>query len=193
MNMICALSTLFSYAFFIQLDTDIGVFNTLFSYNQFVNISVLYLSLFLSVSTRLHEDVCFHTHSLIQERQHNSLLKTSSTLNSSRSVTLSHCSPPARPPQPSLEPTGPLALHGEQGEGCKTLTQEIGLTPGNLREDPLPAQGFHDVSTLTGTGRGFVGVRLFSGCICLLYCQLYASLHLADTLPFKGILHCFLK
>ncbi|KAK2874410.1 hypothetical protein Q8A67_021563 [Cirrhinus molitorella] len=58
-------------------------------------------------------------------------------------------SPPARTPQPSLENRGPLILNGEQGEGCGTLTQENRLTPGNLREDPLPAQGFHDVSTLT--------------------------------------------
>ncbi|RXN24539.1 trafficking kinesin-binding 1 isoform X1 [Labeo rohita] len=48
-----------------------------------------------------------------------------------------------------METPGHLILNGEQGEGCKTLAQENCLTPGNVTEDPLPAQGFHDVSTLT--------------------------------------------
>lgn len=48
-----------------------------------------------------------------------------------------------------LESPGPLGLHGEQGEGCGTLAQEICLNNGNVTKDPLPALGFHDVSTLT--------------------------------------------
>ncbi|XP_051957089.1 trafficking kinesin-binding protein 1-like [Xyrauchen texanus] len=76
------------------------------------------------------------------------------TLNPIEPVTLSHFpdpafSPPAGSPQPSLEPQGALILHGEQGEGCRTLAQEHCLSPGNLREGVLPVQGFHDVSTLT--------------------------------------------
>ncbi|XP_051528112.1 trafficking kinesin-binding protein 1 [Myxocyprinus asiaticus] len=76
------------------------------------------------------------------------------TLNPSGLVTLSHSpdpafSPPTGSPQPSLEPPGALILHGEQGEGCRTLAQEHCLSPGNLREGVLPVQGFHDVSTLT--------------------------------------------
>ncbi|KTF90238.1 hypothetical protein cypCar_00039771, partial [Cyprinus carpio] len=101
--------------------------------------------------TRSHEDVCLP---VLHPFSDPVGCSTSITLNPSRPATLSHSpdstsSPPARTPQPSLETPGPFILNGQQGEGCRTLAQEICLTPGNLREDPLPAQGFHDVSTLT--------------------------------------------
>ncbi|XP_026077827.1 trafficking kinesin-binding protein 1-like, partial [Carassius auratus] len=101
--------------------------------------------------TKSHEDVCLP---VLHPSSDPVGCSSSITLNPSRPVTLSHSpesasSPPARTPQPSLETPGPFILNGAQGEGCGTLAQEICLTPGNLRDDPPPAQGFHDVSTLT--------------------------------------------
>ncbi len=150
---------------FIRLDTD----SITKSYFLTVHSVFLYqcASLSLSVPARSNEDVCLSVlHPFSDPASVCWRPQASSSPWTPRPFTLSHSSdsassPPACHSQPSLETPGHLISNGEHGEGCGTLAQEICLTPGNLRDYPLPAQGFHDVSTLTGTENAFVGVWLF--------------------------------
>ncbi|MCI4383701.1 hypothetical protein PGIGA_G00029480 [Pangasianodon gigas] len=53
-----------------------------------------------------------------------------------------------------LEPRASFTLNGEQEEGCGPLTQDLHLSPGNLRHGPLLVKAHKDVSTLTDVCSG---------------------------------------
>ncbi|GAA6091266.1 trafficking kinesin-binding protein 1, partial, partial [Tachysurus ichikawai] len=53
-----------------------------------------------------------------------------------------------------LEPRASITLNGKQEEGCGLLTQDLHLSPGNLRHSPLQVKAHKDVSTLTDVCSG---------------------------------------